>query len=357
MSSGQPDRQSARHSSRPVRSLAEQVYERLRRNIVSGEFAPNCIVELDIAAQMEQAMLRARGAAAAGARGWRNGERTAPLSPTLTLDEMYELFSIRSLIEGFAIRHTVGASPRTMRPTRPPDRFNARRGAPRYAGADDLRHGVSSPDLQVVGQGHAAALWTRSTARSSASVVRTHRDYFGSVTAVAETHDLDRGCLRNREVEHVTPLIQQHIMLIWSLFARGDPRGANQAKERRCNKPKQPLDPAVQSVQAVGLSSVACCRREFGVFLALVGLLVLMRFLTPYFWKADNIFNVLRGMSTIGIMAIGQTMIIITGGIDFVGGFRVGCLGHAHSYHVYGSRIALGRSADRNWFWHAAWGY
>src|SRR5512134_1535011 len=56
--------------------------------------------------------------------------------------------------------------------------------------------------------------------------------------------------------------------------------------------------------------------REFGVFLALVGLLVLMRFLTPYFWKADNIFNVLRGMSTIGIMAIGQTMIIITGGID-----------------------------------------
>ena len=56
--------------------------------------------------------------------------------------------------------------------------------------------------------------------------------------------------------------------------------------------------------------------REFGVFLALVGLVILMRFLTPYFWKPDSIFNVLRGMSTIGIMAIGQTMIIITGGID-----------------------------------------
>ncbi len=56
--------------------------------------------------------------------------------------------------------------------------------------------------------------------------------------------------------------------------------------------------------------------REFGVFLALVALLVVMRFLTPYFWKSDNIFNVLRGMSTIGIMAIGETMIIITGGID-----------------------------------------
>jgi ribose transport system permease protein len=56
--------------------------------------------------------------------------------------------------------------------------------------------------------------------------------------------------------------------------------------------------------------------REFGVFLALVGLLIVMRFLTPYFWKTDNVFNVLRGMSTIGIMAIGETMIIITGGID-----------------------------------------
>lgn len=56
--------------------------------------------------------------------------------------------------------------------------------------------------------------------------------------------------------------------------------------------------------------------REFGVFLALVALVILMRVLTPYFWKPDNVFNVLRGMSTIGIMAIGQTMIIVTGGID-----------------------------------------
>jgi ribose transport system permease protein len=56
--------------------------------------------------------------------------------------------------------------------------------------------------------------------------------------------------------------------------------------------------------------------REFGVLLALILLVVAMRFLTPYFWKTDNVFNVLRGMSTIGIMAIGQTMIIVTAGID-----------------------------------------
>ena len=56
--------------------------------------------------------------------------------------------------------------------------------------------------------------------------------------------------------------------------------------------------------------------REIGVLLALIALLIAMRFLSPYFWKPTNIFNVLRGMSTIGIMAIGQTMIIVTGGID-----------------------------------------
>lgn len=53
-----------------------------------------------------------------------------------------------------------------------------------------------------------------------------------------------------------------------------------------------------------------------GVFLALVALVILMSFLSPYFLKTQNLFNVLRGMSTIGIMAIGQTMIIVTAGID-----------------------------------------
>ena len=48
---------------------------------------------------------------------------------------------------------------------------------------------------------------------------------------------------------------------------------------------------------------------------------ILLSVASPYFLREDNIFNVLRGMSTIGIMALGQTMVIITGGIDLsVGG-------------------------------------
>jgi ribose transport system permease protein len=56
--------------------------------------------------------------------------------------------------------------------------------------------------------------------------------------------------------------------------------------------------------------------KEMGVFGALVVLTILMSFLNQYFATTQNIFNLLRSFSTIGIMAIGMTMIIVTGGID-----------------------------------------
>jgi ribose transport system permease protein len=56
--------------------------------------------------------------------------------------------------------------------------------------------------------------------------------------------------------------------------------------------------------------------REVNIFVALIFIVIIMSAASPYFLTQDNIFNVLRGMSTIGIMAIGQTMVIITGGID-----------------------------------------
>lgn len=56
--------------------------------------------------------------------------------------------------------------------------------------------------------------------------------------------------------------------------------------------------------------------REMGVFIALVCLCVFMAFASPFFLTVTNIFNVLRNITTIGIMAIGMTIIIVTGGID-----------------------------------------
>jgi len=56
--------------------------------------------------------------------------------------------------------------------------------------------------------------------------------------------------------------------------------------------------------------------RESGVFFALIVLCIIMSFASPYFLKPQNLFNIARGMSTIAIMAIGMTMVIVSGGID-----------------------------------------
>lgn len=56
--------------------------------------------------------------------------------------------------------------------------------------------------------------------------------------------------------------------------------------------------------------------RETSVFIALIALCVVMAIASPYFLDSKNIFNVLRNMSTISIMAIGMTMVIVSGGID-----------------------------------------
>lgn len=56
--------------------------------------------------------------------------------------------------------------------------------------------------------------------------------------------------------------------------------------------------------------------KEMGVLGALVILTIIMSFLNQYFATTQNIFNLLRSFSTIGIMAIGMTMVIVTGGID-----------------------------------------
>lgn len=56
--------------------------------------------------------------------------------------------------------------------------------------------------------------------------------------------------------------------------------------------------------------------REIGVLAALLLMCIIMSIASPYFLGVNNIFNVMRNMSTIGIMAIGMTMIIVTAGID-----------------------------------------
>ncbi len=68
-------------------------------------------------------------------------------------------------------------------------------------------------------------------------------------------------------------------------------------------------------------------KKEFSVLMALLALCFALSLLSPYFLRMNNLFNVLRQFSLIGILAVGQAFIIITGGIDLSVGSLVGLMG------------------------------
>ena len=60
--------------------------------------------------------------------------------------------------------------------------------------------------------------------------------------------------------------------------------------------------------------------RKYGIVLILLGLFVLMSVLSPAFLKTRNLLNVVRQISVIGLIGLGSTCIIITGGTDLSSG-------------------------------------
>ena len=101
--------------------------------------------------------------------------------------------------------------------------------------------------------------------------------------------------------------------------------------------------------------------RELGVLVALLTLCVGLSFASPYFLTLRNIFNVLQGMSTIGIMAVGMTMVLISGGLDLSVGsvLAVGAVVTARlmTYSGLNPWLAVAgnrdRSRDRIREWHS----
>jgi len=56
--------------------------------------------------------------------------------------------------------------------------------------------------------------------------------------------------------------------------------------------------------------------RETGVFLALAAIFLFFTVLSPYFFNANNLINIFRQVSLLGIIAMGMTMVIVCGEID-----------------------------------------
>jgi ribose/xylose/arabinose/galactoside ABC-type transport system permease subunit len=75
---------------------------------------------------------------------------------------------------------------------------------------------------------------------------------------------------------------------------------------------------AVGVVQEYGRQAI---RSEFAILLILIAMCGVMSFLSPDFLTVSNLINVLQRSATTGIVALGMTFVILTGGIDLsVGG-------------------------------------
>ena len=60
--------------------------------------------------------------------------------------------------------------------------------------------------------------------------------------------------------------------------------------------------------------------RKYAIVLIFIAMFVAMTFLTDAFLQPRNLFNVVRQISVVGLIAIGVTMVIITTGIDLSSG-------------------------------------
>ena len=73
--------------------------------------------------------------------------------------------------------------------------------------------------------------------------------------------------------------------------------------------------------QAFGFGQIKRILTKSGLWLIFVALVIIATIISPRFLTYSNLFNVLRQISILGVLAVGMTYVIITGGIDLsVGG-------------------------------------
>ncbi len=57
-------------------------------------------------------------------------------------------------------------------------------------------------------------------------------------------------------------------------------------------------------------------KKELGIFVAFLAIFIFFSFMSPYFFNLENLINVLRQISLLGIIAMGMCLVIVSGEID-----------------------------------------
>ena len=76
------------------------------------------------------------------------------------------------------------------------------------------------------------------------------------------------------------------------------------------------MDAEVKETKRMSPLKKAASVNEFGILIALIVLCVVLGLANPVFFTFGNAMNVLRQITLVAIMAVGEAFIIITGGID-----------------------------------------
>lgn len=84
--------------------------------------------------------------------------------------------------------------------------------------------------------------------------------------------------------------------------------------ERAADPIPAPRSPS--ALRSAGRAAWDLGRRVPGPAFGLIAIVVVMSLLSPYFLTLTNLSNILTQIGAIGVMAVGETLVIITGGID-----------------------------------------
>ena len=63
--------------------------------------------------------------------------------------------------------------------------------------------------------------------------------------------------------------------------------------------------------------------KDFGIVLVLIVLVIAFSIMSPNFLDSNNLFNIARQITTLGICAVGFAFVLITGGIDLSVGYQI----------------------------------
>jgi DNA-binding GntR family transcriptional regulator len=201
--------------------LSDQVYEALRTAIIRLELPPGeKLVEMEIAAQMGTSQGPVREALQ---RLVHDGlverrARSATVVTSLSIDEMHELFAVRSVIEGFAIRRT--AQKITSEQCGYLDELI---GKMAQVGQQKEMIPLAEYDMQfhrqiVEWSGSAGLLrvWNTLSSQIQRFIVQSHIDHYLDFVEIGTRHHPIVEALRRCDGDAAARAVQEHIMLIWS---------------------------------------------------------------------------------------------------------------------------------------------